>query len=130
MELRKYVLVEEGFQNVEQDGKVIGFQVQMRIPYYRGVPLCLVGDILVSVDGVDYTGESLRFSFGGNTYTLDEMTTVTRQYWYYGAPATVTVLKEGGLEKGVHHVGAFASMRISYMSKEELTGNYADLTME
>ena len=130
MELRKYVLVEDGFQNVRQDGRVTGFQVRMRVPYYRGVPLSLVGDIRVEVDGEVYTGEQLRFSFAGNTFTLEEMTTVTRLYWYYGAPATITVRKEGGLAPGRHTVGAFAKMRISYMSKEEFAGNYAELTIE
>jgi len=130
MELRKYVLVEDGFCNVKKDGETIGFQVKMRIPYYRGTPLSLIGDIMVSADGVEYTGNCLLFTFAGETYTMDELTTVTRQYWYYGAPATITVLKPGGLEPGRHRIGAFASMRISYMSKEELTGNYADLTLE
>ena len=38
-QVSKYVLCEDGFINRIEDGKVTGFNVMMRIPYYRGVSL-------------------------------------------------------------------------------------------
>ena len=39
---RKYVLCEDGFETVIADGRTVGFQVKLRIPEYRGLPLALV----------------------------------------------------------------------------------------
>jgi hypothetical protein len=35
----QYVIVGEEFKNVIRDGKVVGFQIGERLPYYRGVVL-------------------------------------------------------------------------------------------
>lgn len=127
MRLTKDVLCEDGFENRTDDGKIAGFNVRMRIPYYREVPLSLIGDILVRVDGVDYTGNDILFEIHGGTFTLAEMPTVVRHRWNYGEKATIKVMKEGGLTPGVHHVEAYAKIRIAYMPSVEFAGGYADL---
>ena len=129
MELRKDVLCEDGFVNRLEDGIITGFNVRMRIPYYRGVPLSLVGDVLIIADGIHYTGEDLLIEVHGGTFTLAEMTTVVRHRWNYGEKATIKVLKPGGLTPGIHHIEAYAKIRVSYMPKVELTGGYADLML-
>ena len=129
MHLSKDILCEDGFANRIEDGKVTGFNVMMRIPYYRGVPLSLVDDILVVVDGQHYTGKDIQFQVHGGIFTLDEMKTVVRHRWNYGEKATVRVKKEGGLEPGKHHVEAYAKLRITYMPFTDLTGGYANLIL-
>lgn len=130
MQLSKYVLCEDGFANFTDDGKVSGFAVRMRIPYYRGVPLSLVDDVLVVVDSVHYTGDDILFRVHGGTFTLDEMKTVVRHRWNYGEKATVLVKKEGGLKPGKHHVEAYAKIRVCYMPAVDFAGGYADMILE
>jgi hypothetical protein len=100
----EYMLDNREFCNVRQDGKVTGFQVSIRIPYYRGVCLAMLQDLKIAVDGEAFPRESLKFTLGGRTYTLDEMKNVTDVNWGFGQFATLTVSKPGGLTAGPHAV--------------------------
>ena len=100
----KNVLSDREFCNVSVNGKITGFQLKLRIPQYRGLPLAMLQDLRVTVDGESYVGEKLRFTVLGRSYTLDEMKTVKNIYWCYEQFATVTVSKPGGLSSGMHTV--------------------------
>ena len=107
----------DGFKNVEKDGAVIGFEFQFKAQYYRGFTLSIIRDIKVNVDGEDFAREDIRFSVNGATFTLEEMRTVidSEYRWEFSDYATVTVLKEGGLAKGPHHIKAIQVIAPSYM---------------
>lgn len=107
----------DGFCNIEQDGKVIGYEFRFKAQYYRGVTLSIVRDIQVTVDGEKAAPEDIRFTVNGETFTLDEMTTVVDSdyRWEFGEFATVSVMKEGGLAKGTHHIAAYQKIVPSYM---------------
>lgn len=104
-----------GFKNTEQDKKVIGFQFDMKIQYYRGITLSIIRNIEVEVDQKKYERESIRFTVNGETFTLEEMRTVISNRWLFGQYATVTVLTEGGLAKGKHHIKCTQTIAPSYM---------------
>lgn len=107
----------DGFKNVEEAGKVIGYQFQFKAQYYRGFTLSIVRDIKVNVDGEDAKREDIRFTVNGETFTLEEMRTVVDSdyRWEFGEYATVTVLKDGGLNAGPHHIKAVQIIAPSYM---------------
>jgi hypothetical protein len=107
----------DGFKNATVDGKVVGFQFEFKAQYYRGFTLSIVRDIKVNVDGKDYPRDSVRFSVNGETFTLEEMrTTIDSDYrWEFGDYATVTVLTDGGLAEGKHHIKAVQIIAPSYM---------------
>lgn len=112
-----YVFSEGSCKNVlNKDGKITGFEMKTLITYYRGIPLSMVHDIQVKVDGVEVPRESIKFSVNGKDYfTLDEMETVTTYRWEYGEEAAVFVEKEGGLSKGEHEVSLTTVSRVSYI---------------
>lgn len=107
----------EGFKNVEADGKAIGYQFQFKAQYYRGITLSIVRDIEIELDGVKVNREDIRFTVNQETFTLEEMSTVidSDYRWEFGDYAAVTVLKEGGLTKGSHHIWAKQIIAPSYM---------------
>lgn len=105
----------DGFKNTEKEGKVIGFQFDMKIQYYRGITLSIIRNIEVTVDGVEYPREAVRFTVNGETFSLEEMRTVITNRWLFGQYATVTVLTEGGLKKGKHHIKCTQTIAPSYM---------------
>jgi len=105
----------KSFKNLEVDSKIIGFQFDFRIQYYRGVTLSIIRNIEVDVDGEEFRREDIRFTLEGDTFTLDEMETVITYRWKFGQFATITVLKEGGLNKGKHHIKATQTIAPSYM---------------
>lgn len=104
-----------GFKNIEEDGRITGFCFEMKIQYYRGITLSILRNIEVLVDGTEYPRESIRFTVNGETFTLDEMRTVISNRWLFGQYGTVTVLTEGGLAPGSHHITCTQTIAPSYM---------------
>ena len=111
------VFIEGTCKNTEVDGKVIGYELQTNITYYRGIPLSMVNDIKVKVDGVQASREELLCSVDNGKYwfTLDEMETVVNHKWEYSEPMIVRVAKEDGLEKGDHEVELTVTVRTAYI---------------
>lgn len=107
----------DGFKNIETDGTVTGFSFEFKAQYYRGITLSIVRDIQVNVDGEDFKREDIRLTVNGETFTQEEMRTVidSDYRWEFGDYATVTVMKEGGLSKGEHHIHALQIIDPSYM---------------
>jgi len=111
-----YVLSCNGFKNVEKDDKIVGFEMKTLISYYRGIPLSMVNDVKVKVDGEDIERYMIKFSADGLDYfTLDEMETVASYKWEYGQEATIFVEKDGGLAKGKHEVTLNQIIRVPYI---------------
>ena len=110
-----YMIGDEGFRNVEERGKCVGFQLHMRLANYRGYLLSQIEDIRISVDGEAIPRENIRFCVGGKTYTLDEMEDVVDNRWELLQTAIVTCLKPGGLAPGPHTISAEEHIRASYI---------------
>lgn len=110
------VFLENTCVNVEEDGKVIGYEMQTNITYYRGIPLSMIEYIRVSADGEEVPEEDIRISLDRvDWFTLKEAETVTTYKWEYGDPLYVRVLKEGGLSKGTHKVKLTVATRTAYI---------------
>lgn len=110
------VFLENTCVNVEEDGKVIGYEMQTNITYYRGIPLSMIEYIRVSTDGEEVPEEDIRISLDRvDWFTLKEAETVTTYKWEYGDPLYVRVLKEGGLSKGTHKVKLTVATRTAYI---------------
>ncbi len=111
----KYIICEDLFSNVTEGGKVVGFQFNARLPYYRGLGISMVEDLAVTVDSESFPRDAIRVTLHGNTYTLDQMEKEYDDRWEFGEPGTVTVLKPGGLTPGEHKVEVKDGLRISYL---------------
>ncbi|HVB33464.1 MAG TPA: DUF6379 domain-containing protein [Patescibacteria group bacterium] len=111
----EFMIQPGGFKNVSRDGQVVGFQLRVRSAYYRGVYLSLVEDFEITVDGETFPRDRIRFAIGEKSYTLDELAPITDQRWPFRQPATLTVLKPGGLKTGMHDVHLAQKLRVSYM---------------
>ena len=110
------VFIEGTCHNVEEDGRIIGYEMQTHITYDRGIPLSMINFIAVDVDGEKVPAEDIRFTPDHiDWFTLAEMETVSTIKWEYGVPATVRVLKEGGLSKGSHEVHLTVCTRTAYI---------------
>ena len=104
-----------GFKNVTAGGQVTGFQVEVQTAYYRGVYLSLVEGFDITVDGETFPRDQVRFTLGGRSYALDELTNLTDQRWPFREIATLTVHKPGGLKTGMHDVQVIEKIRVPYM---------------
>ncbi|WP_160719250.1 C-glycoside deglycosidase beta subunit domain-containing protein [Bacillus sp. USDA818B3_A] len=110
------VFLENTCKNTEEESKITGFELKTNITYYRGIPLSMVNDIGVEVDGKRVQRENILCSIDEvDWFTLDEMETVTTYKWEYGEPLTVRVRKDGGLSKGTHEVALDVVVRTAYI---------------
>ena len=121
----KYMILTRDFRNVGQGERFTGFQVKIRIPYYRGVTLSLIDSIDLTVDGEVFAPNQMTFSTGGRTYSFDELANTTNAEWGFGDPATLTVNKPGGLATGMHTVQLGIVVRKSYIPHDD-PGNLFD----
>ncbi len=111
----KYMVPTRGFQNVVENGQITGFQMLVRINYYRGVYLALIAGFDVTVDGEHFKPEQLRFSIANRTYTMEELAKEEKVRWGFGEAATLTVFKPGGLQPGTHDVRVVQTIKPAYM---------------
>ncbi|MEH7548079.1 C-glycoside deglycosidase beta subunit domain-containing protein [Neobacillus vireti] len=112
--LEKPCIQSRGFKNVEKNGKIIGFQVNIRSLYYRGLWLSQLRPATVSVDGETFSGDQITWTINGDTYTQAEMSSLGDVHWGILEPATLTVAKEGGLEAGSHDIEVSYTYSCSY----------------
>ncbi|MFJ6535163.1 DUF6379 domain-containing protein [Paenarthrobacter sp. NPDC091711] len=111
----KYIIVEDTLRNTGDDDDVTGFQLGVRLPYYRGLGLSMVEDIEVTIDGETSSSASVSLTVHGNTYKLTDLPGVFDDRWEMGEVATVSVERAGGLVEGPHSVAVRQRLRISYM---------------
>lgn len=111
----KYIICESGFQNITDGGKVTGFQLKARLPYYRGLGISMVEELSLKVDGNQIPRQAIQVTLHGNTYTLDEMETEYDDRWEFGEEGLLTVQHPGGLTPGRHKIELSPSLRISYL---------------
>jgi hypothetical protein len=111
----KYLIVGEAFRNVQEEGEITGFQLGIRLPYYRGVVLSLVGETTLTVDGERIPGERMKVTVGGRTFSMTELENEPVAKWEFGEIGIVTVDKPGGLAPGEHVVELKQHMKISYV---------------
>ena len=110
----KYIIVPDGFRNITTDG-IDGYELAIRLPYYRGLGLSMVEAIDLTVDGTPVPAEALTLTVHGNSYAVSELSTVFDDRWEMGEIATLRVAKPGGLTAGTHEVSVAQRLRISYM---------------
>lgn len=97
-------LSNKGYKNRKNsDGETTGVEIYARSTYYRGIPLALVENVEVSIDGVAYGTDKISFEIDGEVFSFAQMETVTAFYWNYGHLATVIIDLPGGLDESVKH---------------------------
>lgn len=111
----KYIIVTEGFRNTATEGGADGYELGIRLPYYRGLGLSMVESIDLTVDGTPVPAESLTLTVHGNSYAVNDLATVFDDRWEMGEIATLRVAQPGGLAPGSHHISVAQRLRISYM---------------
>jgi hypothetical protein len=117
----KYLICTDGFHNViSETGNIEGFELKIRIPYYRGVPLSVIDEIKVAVGGgmggeaEVYSNDQIRFTVASGSFMMSEMSTVATRRWNFDEDATLKIYKPGGLVYIDHQVELWITIRAPY----------------
>lgn len=125
MLLEKDLIQATGFRNVRTGGEVTGFQFRVRMPSYRGMAASLIDGIAVRVGTlVDVPAQVPLWTFGGTTYTLQQLWESDGVRWQLEDAAIVTVPFPGGLPDGIHEVSIDLRLRMSYIPIEHQPSRY------
>lgn len=112
--LDRAVLQIRGFKNIHENGKIIGFQFNLRNPNYRGFAGSQIDGIEVIIDGEKFEDSVPLWTLQGRTFTLDQLRNASDIRWSSEETATITVPKLGGLKVGVHDLELCIYMRHTY----------------
>ncbi len=103
---------------IDPDNPPVGFQLKLRIPYYRSARLSLIERLTVKVDGKEYDQGKFLFTTHDGTFTMEQMKTMANSYWLFGEKATLSVMEPDGLGRAFStdyrtvEIGIY--LRISY----------------
>jgi hypothetical protein len=95
-----------------------GLSFDIRIPWYRSLPLSCVEGLEVTVDGHSIPQDAMRLTFDDATYALDELPPLHDTWWHVTDPARVTIARSDGAAVGPHEIDVTLSMRIPYIVEE------------
>jgi hypothetical protein len=106
-------------EQVIRDGSLTahedGFSFDLRMPWYRALPLSSVEGLEVRIDGEPVPSEELRLSLGGREYRLSDLPPLYDDWWYVADPAEVRAPRPGGLSLGEHELDVTIALRIPYI---------------
>lgn len=93
-----------------------GYAVNLRLNWYRTLPLSCVEDVRFSLDGQPVDREDLRFVINGHSYRLDELVELVEEYWFVQDAAELKVEQPGKVSQGeTHTVDATVVLRFPYI---------------
>ena len=113
----KQILSDANARSVWANGKKYGYQFQVTINYYRGLPISCIDQITMVIDGEQVPYEQMYVQHRGYEWPyLDILkdTCPTDIYWLFGEPITVLVKNGDGIEQGIHHCKLTLGTRRSY----------------
>jgi hypothetical protein len=106
-------------ERVIEDGSLrsdaSGYSFDLRIPWYRSLPLSCVEGLEVSLDGDAAAAADIAITFDDRTYSLDELPPLFDEWWQVTDAARVEVPRAGELAAGPHELDVTLSLRIPYI---------------
>lgn len=81
-----------------------GLVLDLRLPWYRSLPLSVVMPTQLLVDGETVSLEGATVSYAGRHYTLAELPEQTGTVWFIQDSVLLHVLTPRPLAAGPHHV--------------------------
>ncbi|GLY81983.1 C-glycoside deglycosidase beta subunit domain-containing protein [Actinoallomurus iriomotensis] len=104
-----------GFRNREPGE---GFEVRLRLPYYRGLWTNLIEGAAITVDSETFAADGIGWSIDGVEYSLAQLRSSETARWPVDVPAILRVPRSEPLPIGFHDVRADLRLRMSYIPEE------------
>ena len=94
-----------------------GYQLQVRLDWYRSLPLSCVEQVRLSLDGEQVDAQAITFGINGGEYRLDELAALTDQVWFVLDSATIRVEQPGQVTSGKSYtIEAEMALRAPYIA--------------
>jgi hypothetical protein len=90
-----------------------GFRFDLRMPWYRALPLSSVEGLDVTIDGDAVPSDALRLTYGEETYRLADLPPLYEDWWFVADPIVVHAPR--AIERGEHELDVTIALRIPYI---------------
>lgn len=108
------VLDENNFYNVKIGGNTVGFNLGLRINYYRSLPLSCLEKLEVTVDGQLIPQHLMLLFINGKKFSMQQVPQLFAECWGIRETAEL-VIYNSGLPGGEHQVDVEMIFRCPYM---------------
>lgn len=102
-------------RNTYASGKLNGYQVDVRMGYYRGHYLSTIDHLSIMTDGKREDESDISFCLNGKEFGPAELKHLVSEFWPVLEPATIKVRRPGGLAPGEHIIELTLILRSPYM---------------
>lgn len=112
-----HLLTDVDCRSLWEHGKKYGYCVNIRINYYRGLPISCVDQISLWVDGEAVDPATMSVQLNGKEYPYNFILSdnaPTDEYWHHGDLLRVVIRNGRGIPQGIHHVKLTLGTRRSY----------------
>ena len=115
MQLNEQIVKKESFRHLYINGKKNGFSFDVQLAYYRGHYLSDIDSLEVRLDGEKLPDEAVSFELNGKEMPVYKLKYAVTEFWSQVVPATIHVIKAGGVEAGEHELDFVLMLRVPYM---------------
>jgi hypothetical protein len=91
----------------------------IRLPWYRGLPLSCIERIDVAIDGAPASRDDLSLTLHGINHKLDELGSLNEVFWFVRHTAALHVRTPKPLEPGAHDMKVVMHLNIPYQAERE-----------
>jgi hypothetical protein len=102
-----------GFRNTQD-----GFELRLRLPYYRGLWAGLLEGAAVTVDGEAFAPEDVHWTIGEVSGSLAELRASETARWPVDVAAVLALRRSSPLTIGFHDVSVELAVQMSYIPEE------------
>lgn len=110
----KRVLRQESFKNLYLNDNKVGFNLGIRLNYYRGQHLSTIERLEVKVDGELIPQDLILFCINDKKFTIPQLKDLFAEFWAFRKTANLEIYN-GGLSEGEHDIELILELRIPYM---------------
>lgn len=109
------ILQNNSLRNFYINGKLSGYEFDVRLGYYRGLYLSCVEKFELKVDGKTVEESNITFGLNGKEFAISELKYLISEFWTITAPAKIKVYLKEGLSAGEHEIDLVLMMRSPYL---------------
>lgn len=109
------VICDDSLRNTYANGKVCGYEFDVRLSYYRGLFLSCVDSFELLVDGEAVPNGLVTFEINNKELFAEHLSDYSSEFWELLEPAKIRVLQVGGLAAGEHEIKLNLFLRVPYL---------------
>lgn len=118
-EFEQILLEEQTITNYMVEGIILGYEFKIRYPFWRGTYLSCIERLKIVIDQEVINQDNIFFTLNEKKFLIEELGAFYKEYWYVLEDATITVIKKGGITKGLHEVTMVMQHRIPYERQQD-----------